>query len=44
MLILGKGSGSSLSEIVSPILMSSIPAIAIMSPDSNVSTLLRSDR
>ena len=36
--IRGKGSGFSLSEMVSPIVMPSNPAMAIMSPASNFST------
>ena len=36
--ILGRGLGSLLLEIVSPIWTLSIPAIAIISPDSSVST------
>ena len=38
MLIRGKAIGSILSDRVSPILMSSIPATAIISPDSKLST------
>tara|TARA_Y100000780_G_scaffold182853_1_gene168917 strand:+ start:43 stop:207 length:165 start_codon:yes stop_codon:yes gene_type:complete len=39
-IILGRGVGFSLSDIVSPILIFSIPAIAIISPASRLSTFI----